>query len=1101
MRTITPLVIFIMTAIPAFPQNVGYSVPPSPNALAGIKFVNVPVSHQTGTPSVNLPITELVGKELKVPVSLNYHASGVKISDIASYVGLGWHLSAGGAISRVVRGLPDEEMNGYCGSQNRGEMAATPNDETYVEKVMNNEWDAEPDIFYLMLPNRSIRFVLDASGNPVIIPYQDIVIQPAVCNGAQSFWEVIDENGIHYQFGGNSHSRETTSSRTASNGTIKEYISTWHLSKITSANGSDIINFNYQAGSDYSYTMTYRSRIDLVYDDGISCGNDITAPETFNNDHIITIKSPKYLQEISSSLGKLRFSVSEDRIDLPNSGRYDQIELLDHTNERINQFHLVYRYFSSSQCYPDKYTLCKRLRLDRVVEAVTNQQLHRFVYNTSTNLEWRNSNNTDYWGFYNGNTVDTYIPAFTDQYGNYTGADKSPDLTRTKANILTRIYNHLGGYKELTYQGNSYQKDGVNTATGGLRISKIETFDGRGGRYATQYLYEDPGQPGRSSGQIYNNPIYHEYLDLEYSFGHTILRKKFLKRFSNPISQVTDLNGYHVAYSAVQEIFPDGSKKVYYFNNFNDHPDLRPKAYLYSPRGTGHLRETLRGDNPYTPKTYQGWKRNLPLLIEHIDADEYLRSSTRYVYNFNLGVKKDTVLGLTISQRAIKCNTWPPRYIIDRYKYIASYITLDSLVETVYPSSVNPALSQTSIKTFDYTRDILLKSSTSVLPGSKTYITTHKYPFEYSYSGALDVTARGLKSLKDHHVLIPVETTTSKDMGPGGFQVLNSQLTLYSNNNFRPSHMFKLALSEPGNMQASTISSGTFSKDNRYRLIGRLNYNTNSRLIEQTGIDDLTTTMEWDASNRYNTATVVGGQRTEYVHEPLLGVRSVKDPNGLMTYYTYSPQNWLSTIKNDDNKILEKNEYSQADHAFFLKVSMPSASSSWKQGTTRTISWNNYMNNVNIRLIKDGVTISTIVTNRGGTSYSWAIPFDIIAGDYQIKVQDAQNPDYYQLSGIFRIENGEYVRFTKPIEHEIISQSNATYLIKWEKDGGLVRIELYSESDIDSGAGPSEIIADNYSGTQVVWYLNRPYNGIDYYLKILKVSNPSVHQQIHIEID
>ena len=299
MRTITPLVIFIMTAIPAFPQNVGYSVPPSPNALAGIKFVNVPVSHQTGTPSVNLPITELVGKELKVPVSLNYHASGVKISDIASYVGLGWHLSAGGAISRVVRGLPDEEMNGYCGSQNRGEMAATPNDETYVEKVMNNEWDAEPDIFYLMLPNRSIRFVLDASGNPVIIPYQDIVIQPAVCNGAQSFWEVIDENGIHYQFGGNSHSRETTSSRTASNGTIKEYISTWHLSKITSANGSDIINFNYQAGSDYSYTMTYRSRIDLVYDDGISCGNDITAPETFNNDHIITIKSPKYLQELT----------------------------------------------------------------------------------------------------------------------------------------------------------------------------------------------------------------------------------------------------------------------------------------------------------------------------------------------------------------------------------------------------------------------------------------------------------------------------------------------------------------------------------------------------------------------------------------------------------------------------------------------------------------------------------------------------------------------------------------------------------------------------------------------------------------------------------
>ncbi|MBT0813060.1 hypothetical protein KIH41_17360 [Litoribacter ruber] len=60
----------------------------------------------TGDFTYNIPLFELPGPNGGYPFNLSYHA-GIGMDDEASWVGLGWNLTAG-AITRNVRGLPDE---------------------------------------------------------------------------------------------------------------------------------------------------------------------------------------------------------------------------------------------------------------------------------------------------------------------------------------------------------------------------------------------------------------------------------------------------------------------------------------------------------------------------------------------------------------------------------------------------------------------------------------------------------------------------------------------------------------------------------------------------------------------------------------------------------------------------------------------------------------------------------------------------------------------------------------------------------------------------------------------------------------------------------
>ena len=79
-------------------------IPPAPTSASLGKYGDIPVGFHTGTPNISIPLYQLQGRALSVPISLSYHAGGMKVEEVASWVGSGWSLNAGGVITRTTHG-------------------------------------------------------------------------------------------------------------------------------------------------------------------------------------------------------------------------------------------------------------------------------------------------------------------------------------------------------------------------------------------------------------------------------------------------------------------------------------------------------------------------------------------------------------------------------------------------------------------------------------------------------------------------------------------------------------------------------------------------------------------------------------------------------------------------------------------------------------------------------------------------------------------------------------------------------------------------------------------------------------------------------------
>lgn len=238
-------------------NNLGF---PSPNnsflsAVGGATGVGVDL--YTGTAQVNIPICNLTSKELNIPVSLSYIGGrGIRVQDYATSTGLGWQLNAGGSISRVVRGFPDEFSNGYLGTGQWGKKikqkfadgiswsaadskAITGWDGTNYTGVTA---DGEPDLYYIKTPFFSCQFTFNENGVPVFSNETGIKIVSSSFFNTSSYdgstFTVTDPTGNSYSFGGLKDKTITTLY-----GTSYTFTTTWYLTSISTFNSKDNINF------------------------------------------------------------------------------------------------------------------------------------------------------------------------------------------------------------------------------------------------------------------------------------------------------------------------------------------------------------------------------------------------------------------------------------------------------------------------------------------------------------------------------------------------------------------------------------------------------------------------------------------------------------------------------------------------------------------------------------------------------------------------------------------------------------------------------------------------------------------------------------------
>jgi hypothetical protein len=110
---------------------------------------NYSVNESTGSFSNAIHLHEIVNGNYSYPLTLNYYTSGFRPADQADRVGLGWNVSIGASISRVVNGLPDEHDLGYWFSD------PIPNEpsKSYLYDVLDEKIDPKPDIFTYSLPS------------------------------------------------------------------------------------------------------------------------------------------------------------------------------------------------------------------------------------------------------------------------------------------------------------------------------------------------------------------------------------------------------------------------------------------------------------------------------------------------------------------------------------------------------------------------------------------------------------------------------------------------------------------------------------------------------------------------------------------------------------------------------------------------------------------------------------------------------------------------------------------------------------------------------------------------------------------------------------
>ena len=458
-------------------QEMPEVVPPTPEAASLGKFSEIPISHYTGLPNISVPIASFNVGDKSFPVSLSYHARGIQVSELASRVGIGWALNAGGQISRQVRDKPDENSYATDGMMDKLEdgILADFADVNYnICNEINNyivnfnppEPDRFPDVYNIQAGGISAKFIFDYTDNsPVLQKYDDLIIS----GSPGGDFVVTDSQGYVYTFGGtNAVSKsypgqnlifEGPSGYTQSGGGTDTTKNAWLLTSIEDPNGNRA-EFYYQRESAFMYSRSYDEYSESTYLNHTSYGEK----EQFQLSEIhYNIDDQGYYDKIVFEANDTRADVNADGS--PVYKELDAIKLYSKADAQggspvfqlVKTFELYHSYMDSQETtignhHPTLFDLdpsaSKRLVLDSIREVGTNgydKPPYVFTYNGQT-LPNRFSNSQDLWGYYNGANNGSFLDYFSN--------NRRVDTILSQAGMLEKITYPTGGSTRFTYEHN-----------------------------------------------------------------------------------------------------------------------------------------------------------------------------------------------------------------------------------------------------------------------------------------------------------------------------------------------------------------------------------------------------------------------------------------------------------------------------------------------------------------------------------------------------------------------------------------------------------------------------------------------------------------------
>lgn len=465
-------------------------VPPSLENYFFTKNGNLDISGNDGAFSHRIPIFELNAGDIALDLNLTYFSDGVKVNDIAGLVGMSWNLNVGGMITRVVRGLPDEDLGNTIFRPLKANLyySLTGNytDQEFVSNHLNtyinmysangvsnspNNIDTQQDEFSFNFNGYSGTFYLD-QGKIYIISNNDVkaTYSKKQSTSGSQYLEFIftTPDGIKYVFGGEEAFVETSNIMDCVKSYERPPHSTWHLKQISDVK-NNTMDFKYVTQSK-SYPMDYSEFYSITRGVDNYPGGSVIDSYSKMCTVYFQAHDAKYLKEIIYRNGKVVFTY-ESRRDYSTGYRLSSLNIFNANNQVVLPVSFQYTY--SGPMTGTNGSLTNRSFLAGLN---LSDRVYKFDYNNINGLPDRLSFKLDKYGYTNSNSVSSltnfYIdsknpaPEFISRFGDKR-ADRSVDDVKSLYGVLTKITYPSKGYTSIVYENNKSEvTEEVSTISG-----------------------------------------------------------------------------------------------------------------------------------------------------------------------------------------------------------------------------------------------------------------------------------------------------------------------------------------------------------------------------------------------------------------------------------------------------------------------------------------------------------------------------------------------------------------------------------------------------------------------------------------------------------
>lgn len=794
---------------------------PSPTASNLGLYGEVPVSEYTGTPNISIPLYEFKTKSFTIPVTLSYHASGIRPELHPGPTGLGWTLLAGGAITREVRGIPDENdceglmgsvgygylknKNGWLAQSGWKSLINSDSQESFDRYFSPYSFELEPDEFSFNFFGISGKFYFDQTGSirvqsdrPLTISFDpnnylemselDFDNKGSLHKSIREF-VITDEWGNRYYFGDKNAVEISEPISYGKEGIpTKEQMSvtSWFITKAESADGLDVISFDYERGPFIS--QLYKWNDNHLYIGGYG-PNGVTQDWVSMSGYKKngSFISPVYLSTITSSNGttlslfyseskELEYPDEEYRSIFEKNGLYpsydpypwlsrisqiprltymapptpvgytnpldnirwlkcDVIAIQQESASQIKTVEFHYNNNASERLFLDGLTIKGETQgKDGPYGQPVPSYGYSFTYKNRNRLRPYLENITDHWGFDNGQGYGT----------SFTPSLREPNAEYAQNGILSSIHYPTGGVTTFEYEGHDYAKvvdnkdrrivSSAKGVAGGVRIRKITSNDGKGGGFTKEYFYRASPNATVSSGILNATPVYQSLMNVTDRGGQPFQMYNLRNMPIVPLTQWND--GIPIAYTDVcVKQTGEGLDNGYIHYTFTNHDNGHADNVLVDGQ---YNREPY----PKNPANSRSFERGKLMKEQQYNAAGKLICEKETIWDRYGSQGEDNVRavfvefhGMGYGYCSLAC------YLNYVYKFLPA-----KQVETLFDTNgANPVAKTT---TYTYNAQMLLAAEeTTASRGIRK--TTYKYPSDFAAT-------EPYRAMVADHILSPI---------------------------------------------------------------------------------------------------------------------------------------------------------------------------------------------------------------------------------------------------------------------------------------------------------------------------------------------------------